>query len=163
MIVGLASNGIHSNGITIARKVMNDENLEELTKPTEIYLKAVKEILKSYRKDIHGMAHITGGGFKKMIDIINENIDIVINRKHKIEPQSIFKLIKERGNLSDGEMYKTFNNGIGFILVVEKSIVDDVLSILRKYHKADIIGFAEKGSGKIRIESQYSDKTIVIQ
>jgi len=156
-LIGLASNGIHSNGITIARRILGDE-LEELTKPTEIYLE-LKEVLKNHRKDIHGMVHISGGGFTKLKDIMNNKVDIKIDRNHKIEPHSIFNLLKEKGNLSDEMMYKTFNNGIGFIIAVNK---EDVLDIIKKYYKAEIIGSVEKGSGKIKIESKFSDKTITV-
>jgi phosphoribosylformylglycinamidine cyclo-ligase len=156
-LIGLASNGIHSNGITIARKILGE--IEELTKPTEIYLE-LKEVLKNHRKDVHGMAHITGGAFTKLKDIMNDKTDIKINRNHKLEPKSIFNSLKEKGNLSDETMYKTFNNGIGFIIAVDKNAAESALDIIKKYYKADIIGSVEKGSGKIKIESKFSDKII---
>jgi len=154
-LIGLASSGIHSNGITIARRILGDE-FEELTKPTEIYL-GVKEVLKNHRKDIHGMVHISGGGFTKLKDIMNDKVNIKISRNHELEPQNIFNLLKERGNLSDEIMYKTFNSGIGFIIAVNK---EDVLDVIKKYYKADIIGSVEKGNGSIKIESKFSDKII---
>jgi phosphoribosylformylglycinamidine cyclo-ligase len=155
-LIGLASNGIHSNGITIARRIFGEEEVE-LTKPTEIYLE-VNEVLKNHRKDIHGMVHVSGGAFIKLKDITNDKTDIKIDRNHKLDPQSMFNSLKERGNLSDEVMYKTFNNGIGFIIATDK--VEDVLDIIKKYYKADIIGSVEKGSGKIKIESKFSDKIV---
>jgi phosphoribosylformylglycinamidine cyclo-ligase len=156
-LIGLASNGIHSNGITIARRILGEE-FNELTKPTEIYLE-INEVLKSNRKNIHGMVHISGGGFTKLKDIVNDKTDIKISRNHKLDPQSIFNSLKEKGNLSDEVMYKTFNNGIGFIIATDKG--EDVLDIIKKYYKADIIGSVENGNGKIKIESKFSDKKVL--
>jgi phosphoribosylformylglycinamidine cyclo-ligase len=155
-LIGLASNGIHSNGITIARRILGEEEVE-LTKPTEIYLE-INEVLKNHRKDIHGMVHVSGGAFTKLKDITNDKTDIKIVRDHKLDPQSIFNSLKEKGNLSDEVMYKTFNNGIGFIIATDKG--EDVLDIIKKYYKADIIGSVEKGKGSIKIESKFSDKII---
>lgn len=157
-LIGLASNGIHSNGITIARKILGEEETE-LTKPTEIYIEGINEILRNHRKDIRGMVHITGGAFTKLKDIMNDKVDIKISRNHKLNPQAIFNLLKEKGNLPDEQMYRTFNNGIGFIIVVNKE-AENVLDIIKKYYKADIIGSVEKGKGLIKIESKFSDKTI---
>ncbi len=160
-LIGLASNGIHSNGITFARKIISDNEFKELTKPTEIYIDGIKEILENYRKDIHGMIHVTGGAFNKIKDIIDNNVNVVIERNHEIKPQPIFNLLKENGNLPDEQMYKIFNNGIGFIIVVNKREVENVLDIIKKYHKADIIGFVENGSGLVKIGSQFSNKKVL--
>jgi len=157
-LIGLASSGIHSNGLTFARKILHDS--EELTKPTEIYLEGIKDILKNHRKDICGMVHVTGGAFTKLKDISNKKVDIKIVRNHKLNPQSVFFSLKEKGKLSDGQMYKTFNNGIGFIIAVNKNAAENVLNIIKRHHKSDIIGYAEKGNGKIKIESQFSNKTV---
>lgn len=161
-LIGLASNGIHSNGISKARKILGDEE-SEMTKPTEIYVEDVKEMLKNHRKYVHGMAHITGGGFTKLRDIVSDEIDVEIERDGKLCPQEIFKDLKLTGKVSDEEMYRTFNNGIGFVVVVDREVADEVVKILERYHKCDVIGFAKKGNGKIKIESQFSDRNIVLQ
>ena len=108
------------------------------------------------------MVHVTGGAFNKLKDVMNKEVNIKIERNHKLKPQEIFRILKDRGNLSDEEMYKTFNNGIGFILVVNKKVTDDVLDILRKYHNADIIGYVEKGDGLVSLESGFSDETVTL-
>lgn len=157
-IIGLASSGIHSNGITLARKIAT-EKMEELVKPTEIYLESVKEILNKYRKDVHGMVHITGGGFTKLKDIIDNKVNIEIERSN-LKPQPIFDFLKNNGNLSDEQMYRTFNNGIGFMIAVDKGAAENVLEIAKRYHKSDIIGSVKKGNGSIIIESEFSDRTV---
>jgi phosphoribosylformylglycinamidine cyclo-ligase len=159
-LIGLASSGIHSNGITLARKIL-DGNEKEIVKPTEIYVVAVNEVLKNHRKDVHGMVHVTGGAFNKLKDVMNKEVNIKIERNHNLKPQEIFRILK-RGNLSDEEMYKTFNNGIGFIIVVDEKVANDILNILRKKHNSDIIGHVEKGNGLIKIESEFSNRTILL-
>ncbi len=158
-LIGLASSGIHSNGLTFARKILHDA--KELIRPTEIYLEGIKDVLKTYRKEIHGMVHITGGAFTKLKDISNKKVDINIVREHKLNPQPIFFSLIKKGKLSDAQMYKTFNNGIGFIIAVNKNAAQSVLNIIKKYYKSDIIGSVEKGSGQIKIESKFSDKKVM--
>ena len=160
-LIGLASNGIHSNGITFARKIISDDEFKELTKPTEIYIDGIKKVLEKYRKDIHGMIHVTGGAFNKIKDVINNNVNVVIERNHEIKPQPIFNFLKENGNLPDEQMYRLFNNGVGFIIVVDEGESENVLDTIKKYHGADIIGFVENGSGLVKIESQFSNKKVV--
>ena len=126
IIMAIPSNGIHSNGYSMIRNIINKNKIninrnnflkKELLKPTKIY---VKEILKLLDKDlIHGCAHITGGGLPgNLVRIIPQNLcaNIYLD-KIKIKP--IFKWIKSKG-VSDFEMLKTFNCGVGFCLIVKK-------------------------------------------
>lgn len=166
ILIGLSSSGLHSNGYSLVRKVFFDLKKyrpakymkelgcsigEELLKPTRIYTGSVLKLLKDY--SIKGIAHITGGG-------ITENLPRVVQSKRKlrfsIERGSwivppIFQLIQDLGKVDDSEMYKTFNMGIGMILVVERS---DAQKIMRKLSRlreqAFIIGQVEKGAGGIK-------------
>ena len=100
------------------------------------------------------MMHITGGAYSKLKELL-ENTDVEINRVHKLGPQNIFKELYKRG-VSDEEMYKTFNCGIGFILSASSEDADNVITEL----DTDIIGRVVPGTGKIKIESMFSDKVI---
>ena len=142
IIFGLSSNGIHSNGYSLVRKIVFDhcdfqlsekfDELdctlgEELLKPTKIYVKEILELLKKI--DIKGMSHITGGGFYENIprmipDGLCAKIDASV-----IETPEIFKLLKKWADLKDEEMYYTVNMGVGFTFVVsekEKEKVHDL-------------------------------------
>ena len=132
IIMAIPSNGIHSNGYSMIRNIINKNKInisrnnflkKELLKPTKIY---VKEILKLLDKDlIHSCAHITGGGLPgNLVRIIPQNLcaNIYLN-KIKIKP--IFKWIKSKG-VSDFEMLKTFNCGVGFCLIVKKKNINKV-------------------------------------
>jgi phosphoribosylformylglycinamidine cyclo-ligase len=129
LVLGMKSSGIHSNGLTLARKVIEGAGLsynapfeykpersigEELLTPTRIYTE-VLELLK--RCEMHGLAHITGSGFLKLRRITDLGFDIY----DPLEPNPIFKFVQEFGNITDEEMYKTFNMGMGFAVVIPKS------------------------------------------
>jgi len=152
ILIGFRSNGLHSNGFTKVREVFGEEDRVEFIEPTKIYLDEILDLNSKF--DIHGMMHITGGAYSKLKDLL-ENTDVEINRIHKLEPQNIFKELYKRG-VSDEKMYKTFNCGIGFILSVSSEDADNVINGL----EADIIGKVVSGTGKIKIESMFSDKII---
>ncbi|MCS3901836.1 phosphoribosylformylglycinamidine cyclo-ligase [Methanococcus voltae] len=152
VIVGLRSSGVHSNGLSLARKVFFDiANLdinsklkhgktvaEELLTPTKIYVKPVMDMIKKSDINVKGLAHITGGGFRK-IKRLNKNITYVINDLP--EPLPVFKEIKELGNVDTHEMFKTFNMGIGFCVVVSKEDAEKVIEVANQYLiPAQIIG-----------------------
>ena len=131
IILGLESSGIHSNGLTLARKALipkfglkkNVPELEgilgdELLKPTRIYVKPVLNAVK--KCDVHGLAHITGGAFTKLRRL---NPDLGFKIDMLPEPKPIFNLIKQIGNVEDREMYRTFNMGIGFCIIVSEDEV----------------------------------------
>jgi phosphoribosylformylglycinamidine cyclo-ligase len=159
LIIGFSSTGIHSNGYTLARRVItknnfsyNDpfpENLyddktigEIYLTPTQIYVKETVAILKKI--NVHGIAHITGSGLRKL-KRINKNVKFIID--DPFEPQPIFKFIQKYGNIDNYEMYKTFNMGLGFIIVVSNDDVNESLKILKKYSLSNvkIVGRIEKG------------------
>ena len=146
IIMAIPSNGIHSNGYSMIRNIINKNKIninrnnflkKELLKPTKIY---VKEILKLLDKDlIHGCAHITGGGLPgNLVRIIPQNLcaNIYLN-KIKIKP--IFKWIKSKG-VSDFEMLKTFNCGVGFCFIIKKKNINKVKKYFNKEFKPYVIG-----------------------
>jgi phosphoribosylformylglycinamidine cyclo-ligase len=174
VIIGLKSNGLHSNGFTFLRglflgdlKMSLSDNLydnvslgEELTRPTRIYVNALKKLFETHRDKITGMMHMTGGAFTKLKDIIPNNVDVKINRSHTLNPHKIFSIVKEKANWNDAQMYKNFNCGVGFSIVVKKEFAKEMLDLLNKELKADIIGEVVDGSGKVIVESKFSDTTV---
>jgi len=151
-VIGLQSSGIHSNGLSLARKALIDTagyNVhdplpnasqtvgEALLEPTKIY---VREILETLEKtEVHGLANITGGAFSKLKRICYGKIGMHLDQLP--EPQPIFGAIREAGNIDDHEMYKTFNMGVGFVVVTPKESTETVISICNKAGtKAQIIG-----------------------
>lgn len=164
VLIGLASSGLHSNGFSLARKLFFEKMRykvngmikglkrplgKELLCPTSIYVKPVLKLLKEY--NIKGMSHITGGGITENLPrILPDGASAVIKKgSWKIYP--IFKIIQEMGNVSEKEMYRTFNMGIGFILVVSKKDADSILRRLKRLgEKAYIIGRIAKGKRGVR-------------
>jgi phosphoribosylformylglycinamidine cyclo-ligase len=151
VLIGIASNGIHSNGLSLARNVFFDKaNLkvdsplpedqnklvgEELLRPTAIYVNPIIEILND-DINVHGLAHITGGGFlnlKRLKKGIGFNID------NLPEPGSIFKSMHSL-DVPLEEMYRVFNMGIGFVVVVPAEDADKTINVIKKYNKAYKIG-----------------------
>ena len=162
-VIGLASNGLNSNGFSLVRKVLleghpsrlNDrmdmlENTlgEELIKPTAIYVKPILSLIKKF--NITGIAHITGGGFIENIPrILPEDLSIVINHGTWSIPP-IFSLIQKEGNITENEMYRTFNMGIGMVLVVPQT---QSLKILKEFEdlkcEAYLIGTVTQGKKEV--------------
>jgi len=126
-VYGLASIGLHTNGYSLARKVLEteiaDSNMEivdQLLQPHQNYLKEVKELIKKY--DIKGIAHITGGGFLDNIPrILPEGVGVEI-KKGEWPILPIFKTIQEKGDVPEMDMYRTFNMGIGLVLISEDEL-----------------------------------------
>lgn len=163
-IIGLASNGLHSNGYSLVRKLFFDMekmsidtylpelgvNLgEELLRPTKIYVKAFMTLRESC--EIRGMAHITGGGIPgNLVRILPEGLCATI--KNGLWPMPpIFQLIEKTGNVPVEEMRGTFNMGIGYIMVVPERISKDAISLLNEVnYKAFFIGTIEKGGKGVR-------------
>ncbi len=156
LLIGIESSGLHSNGFTKIREIFGNEYKPEFTKPTNIYIDTIRSLNKQF--EIHGMMHITGGAFTKLKDILSKDADIIIRKDHLLRPQEIFFEIYNRG-VSDEEMYKTFNCGIGFVIGVGEKDADEILKRIKEF-KADIIGEVIKGNHKIKIESIFSKKEV---
>jgi len=144
VIVALRSSGMHSNGLTLARKVIEANGLsyfdkfngktigEELLTPTKIYIE-VLDIIR--RCEVHGLAHITGGGLLKLRRL--KKMRYVIDKP--LEPQKIFRFIQKLGNVDEDEMYRTFNMGMGFLIVLPEEEAEKL--------NAPVVGYVEKGEG----------------
>jgi len=159
-VIGLESNGIHSNGYSLVRKVFSQGELKksstELLKPTRIYVKPVLSLLRMVNKErrmaIKGIAHITGGAFyDKIARILPSNVNVHIYQDSWSVPQ-IFRLIQKKGNIADKEMYHTFNMGIGMVLIAEPKSAKNIISKLSQMDfKSWIIGEVVKGKKQVEI------------
>ena len=153
-VIGLESSGLHSNGFSLVRKVFNSKELKrhsrELLKPTKLYAKGILA-LKS-KVGIRGIANITGGAFyDKIPRIIPKGLAIEID-KYSWRAPSIFSAIQKKGRIEDREMYRTFNMGIGMVVVTSKRDADRAIRILSgKGVKAQVIGRVVKGSREVVI------------
>lgn len=130
LIYGIASNGIHSNGYTLVRKLLKDSKYDilELLKPTRIYME-VLDIIKKYKGVLSGIAHITGGGFNNVRRILPEGFDIILN---DWELPDIFKWIQKRSGMSYLDMLETYNCGYGMILIFHEEIHENELDLIGK-------------------------------
>ncbi len=153
-LIGIASNGLHSNGYSLVRKVFFEQYKmdpkkkvtelgeilgDELLRPTRIYVKTILNLTRDFT--IGGIAHITGGGITGNLPrVIPKGCKAVI-RKGTWDIPPIFPLIQEKGKIPEDEMFKTFNNGIGMILIVRPKDVEDIMGRLRSLgEKAFLIG-----------------------
>ncbi len=153
-LIGIASSGLHSNGFSLVRKLLLDQYKmdlkkrveeigevlgEELLRPTRIYVKTILNLTRDFH--IGGIAHITGGGITGNLPRIVPKGCKAMVRKGTWEIPRIFPFLKEKGKISEEEMLRTFNNGIGMILIVRSKEVEDILGRLRSLgEKAFIIG-----------------------
>jgi phosphoribosylformylglycinamidine cyclo-ligase len=157
-VIGLESNGIHSNGYSLVRKVFSKNELirmsSELLKPTRIYVKPVLSLLriKDYGLRVKGIAHITGGAFyDKIARILPRDVNVRIDRSSWVVPK-IFRLIQNKGNIENKEMYHTFNMGVGMVLIVEPGVVKSIISKLAEFKlKSWVIGEVVKGKKEVEI------------
>lgn len=169
-VIGLASSGLHSNGFSLVRKVLFDiqgwtidsrlDGLEgtlgdELLRPTKIYVKSILEILKDF--SVKGMAHITGGGLPGNVSrIIPKGLSAEI-RLPNGTAQPIFKVLKKSGDIPQGDMYATFNMGVGFALVVPSDLSEAIVTRLTSLgENASIIGeiVPHEGPNRVFIHSE---------
>jgi len=155
--IGLRSTGLHTNGYSLARKVLIERNaplpLDALVPGTKKTVgQALLAVHKSYRKEVEavkpllkGIAHITGGGFEGNVSrLLPGNVDCVIEKK-SWKPQPIFRLIQIRGQVAEDEMYHVFNMGIGMVLFVRSKDAEEV----REKTRGIVIGRIEKGKGRV--------------
>ena len=158
VLIGLSSTGVHSNGFSLVRKLVTDLNEkvtvdgkemtigELLLTPTRIYVKPVMEVLAKYKKSIHGMVHVTGGGFYENIPRMypkakegKKQLISIIKRDSWDIPPVFGELIKRGADLET--IYNTFNMGIGMVLAVKAKDADAIMEMFNKnaskYHRDD--------------------------
>jgi len=153
VVLAVPSSGIHSNGYSLVRTILKNKKISkklktELLTPTKIYTKEILNLTKNNL--IHSVAHITGGGLidnimRSIPDQFSLNIDL-----SKIKVGKIFKWIKSN-NISDKEMLKTFNCGVGFCLIVEKKNIEKIKKYFSKDYLPYQIGFISKNKNKINV------------
>ena len=163
-IIGIASNGLHSNGYSLVRRLFFDLKKtdvhkyipelnctlgKELLRPTRIYVKAFMDLKDKLK--IKGMAHITGGGISGNLPrILPKGLSAHV-RSGSWPVLKIFTLIKEMGNVPEEDMRKTFNMGIGYVMVISKGAAKDAAGLLKKSGYAPfLIGNIEKGGKGVR-------------
>jgi len=153
LILAIPSNGIHSNGYSLVRSILKKNKItkkikKELLKPTKIY---TKEILKLVNKNlINAAAHITGGGLIENITrSIPRNLSVNIDLS-KIKPTKIFKWLKSN-NISDQEMLKTFNCGVGFCIIINKKNAQKIKKYFTKNYIPYEIGYISKNTKKLNL------------
>lgn len=162
-LIGIASSGIHSNGYSLVRKVLAPSNQklsqevkalgttlgEELLKPTRIYVKTILDLKDKFK--IKGISHITGGGFYENLPrMLPEGLGIKV-KKGSWPILPIFDLLQSLGNISEKDMFNTFNMGIGLAIVVDSKIAGEVVSYLNR-DKEDAYIIGEIVSGKSEVE-----------
>lgn len=162
IVIGIASSGLHSNGYSLARKVFFDLGKlspsdyveefgktlgEEILTPTKIYSKVVNS-LENF--SIHGMAHITGGGLiENLPRILPKGFEARIN-KGIWEIPPVFSMLKKIGRLEEREMYRTFNMGIGYVIIASEEEAAEIVNVVKQQgENAWIIGRVSKGKGGV--------------
>ncbi|MDQ7055485.1 MAG: phosphoribosylformylglycinamidine cyclo-ligase [Persephonella sp.] len=164
VLIGIASSGVHSNGYSLIRKIVELKKCsyndhveefgktlgEELLTPTKIYVKTVLKLAESV--DIHAVAHITGGGIPgNLIRVINKGLKAVI-KKDSWDIPPVFNWIQKEGDVPQEEMFRTFNMGIGMIVAVPQKDVDRALNIIRETgEKVYVIGELKIGERSVDI------------
>jgi phosphoribosylformylglycinamidine cyclo-ligase len=155
-IVGIPSSGIHSNGLSLARRVLPDLDEpvrdttvgELLLEPTVIYVRAVRALLES-ELDARGLAHITGDGF---LNLLRLEAEVGYRVDAPLPIPSIFELIAERGAVEPAELYEVFNMGVGFCCVVPSAQADAAAALLAEHHPgAAVIGHTTAETGVVEL------------
>jgi phosphoribosylformylglycinamidine cyclo-ligase len=169
VVIGLMSSGVHSNGYTLVRRIVADAGLDYrkkyaelggkrlidvLLEPTRIYAKPIVKLLAGYQRvtAVTGMAHITGGGLPGNVNrALPADVDAVIDPS-SWTPHAIFPFLEKHGGVERKEMFRVFNMGIGYTVIVRPAHVKPVMAKLRRLgEKPAIIGEIVKGSGEVRI------------
>jgi phosphoribosylformylglycinamidine cyclo-ligase len=164
VLLGLPSTGIHSNGLTLARRVLLDEGglelddrppelggasvADALLEPTAIYVRAALDLLHS-DVPVHGLAHVTGDGVLNLLRL-GRDVGFQIDAPLPVPP--VFELIAAQGGVEPGEMWRTFNMGCGFVCVVPEARAGDALELLARRHPgAARIGAVTAHAGHIAL------------
>ncbi|HOK62399.1 MAG TPA: phosphoribosylformylglycinamidine cyclo-ligase [Soehngenia sp.] len=154
IILGLPSSGVHSNGFSLIRKLFFEDNKykvddhieefgktlgEELLTPTRIYVKEVLDLLKSY--EIKAMSHITGGGFYENIPrMLKDGLRAAVDMS-EFDTPAVFQYIQKLGEIDNKEMYRTFNMGIGLVMVLDKEAASEIISLYKsRSEKIYVVG-----------------------
>jgi phosphoribosylformylglycinamidine cyclo-ligase len=158
VVVGVRSNGIHSNGLTLARRALFEQGKlrpdqhvaelgatvgEELLRPTHIYVRPVVDLLYRQQVPVRGLIHVTGDGFLNLARI---DAPVGFRLENLPDPPPIFDLIRRTGGVSDPEMYRVFNMGIGFCLILpdDSTVVDAVKRTFGDHHFGTVIADERK-------------------
>jgi phosphoribosylformylglycinamidine cyclo-ligase len=155
IILGLASSGAHSNGYSLIRKILNNTKVDlqsdfhgkkfadVLMAPTKIYVESILALINKI--DINAMAHITGGGILENIPrILPGHLSAVVNKKTWKLPQ-LFQWIKEEANLDNEELFKTFNCGLGMVVIINETDIKEAINVLESFgEEVHIIGKIEQ-------------------
>jgi phosphoribosylformylglycinamidine cyclo-ligase len=170
VVIGLASSGVHSNGYTLVRTIIERASLdlsktyealcdertlgEILLEPTRIYAMPITKLLRGYtvKKIVTGMAHITGGGLPGNLNrALPDDLDAVIEKSAWSVPP-IFGFLQAHGNVDEEEMFRVFNMGVGYCLIVRPTFADAIERKLAKMGETVFrLGTIEKGSGEVRL------------
>jgi phosphoribosylformylglycinamidine cyclo-ligase len=165
-IIGLPSSGPHSNGYSLIRKLLEvgkatpEDRLSDgsslfdaLLAPTRIYVKPVLQLMKQVQ--VHGVAHITGGGILENIPrVVPEGLQVVLQQK-SWQPGPVFEWLRNTGNIDMHEMYRTFNCGLGMTICVAAAEADRAIAILRAAGEdARVIGEVQRGNGGVIIDAE---------
>lgn len=161
-VIGISSSGVHSNGFSLVRAVIDHAGLsydsipeftdqtlgDVLLTPTNIYVEFVLKLQKQIK--INAMCHNTGGGLKGNLErVLPEHIDLEVDRNSWKQPD-IFPYLRTKGNIDKDEMFKVFNMGIGYIVITDQSSAEQVMTTAQEFgFEAWNIGKAIKGSGKV--------------
>ncbi len=165
-LVGIGSTGVHSNGLTLARKILDEANIgyndkfpssgrtagEVLIEPTKIYVREILKMIKRFRENLTGLANITGGGVRN-IPRLKKGVKFVID--DPIKPQKEFAILQHLGRVSDEEMYQTFNMGMGFCIVCKTGSAESLVRALKEYYNREGRKFGKKVAVKVvgRVEN----------
>ncbi len=159
-IIGLRSSGPHSNGYSLIRKILDESDLtaaspwedstlgETLLTPTRIYVKSILKLIQASK--VHGIAHITGGGIpENLVRVLTPGVDALVN-VNAWERPAIFSWLQEQGNVAEAEILRTFNCGIGMMVIVPANEADNALqSLTSSGETAMVLGEIVSGSGQV--------------
>jgi len=168
VVIGLTSSGIHSNGYSLVRRIVHNRGLdlhhvypdldeeqtlgEVLLEPTRIYTRPIVKLLRGYKvkRVVSGMAHITGGGLPGNLNrALTEKVDAKIDCGAWDVPD-VFRFLQKHGNIDEEEMWRVFNMGIGYTLIVRPAFASAVVRKLKRYGEdARVIGEIVKGEGEV--------------